>query len=190
MIIIGITGTLGAGKGTVVEYLTQHKNFSHYAARQFIKDEVVKRGLPVDRDSFTSVSNDLRAQHGPWVIAKSLYTTALETGKDAIIESLRTPGEVSFLREKDHFFLLAVDADLQVRYERIVKRNLETDQVSFERFKSDEEREMTATDPNKQNIAACIKMADAAIVNNGSVEELHATIDKALEKFFKTEKVV
>ena len=189
MIIIGITGTLGAGKGTVVEYLTQHKNFSHYAARQFIKDEVIKRGLPVDRDSFTSVSNDLRAEHGPWVIAKSLYTKALETGKDAIIESLRTPGEVSFLRDKDHFFLLAVNADLKVRYERIVKRNLETDHVTFEKFKFDEDREMTATDPNKQNISACIKMADAVIMNDHGKEELYVQVDKALESFFPTEKI-
>ena len=33
MRIVGITGTLGAGKGTVVEYLTQQKGFKHYSAR-------------------------------------------------------------------------------------------------------------------------------------------------------------
>jgi len=43
MIIIGITGTLGAGKGTVVEYL-QEKGFRHYSARGFITKEVEKRG--------------------------------------------------------------------------------------------------------------------------------------------------
>ena len=30
MIIIGITGTLGAGKGTIVEYLIKNKNFFHF----------------------------------------------------------------------------------------------------------------------------------------------------------------
>ena len=33
-IIIGITGTLGAGKGTVVEYLKK-KSFKHYSVRSF-----------------------------------------------------------------------------------------------------------------------------------------------------------
>ena len=33
MIIIGITGTLGAGKGTIVDYLVKQKGFVHYSVR-------------------------------------------------------------------------------------------------------------------------------------------------------------
>ena len=39
MITIGITGTLGAGKGTIVEYLQKEKGFSHYSVRAFLTDE-------------------------------------------------------------------------------------------------------------------------------------------------------
>jgi dephospho-CoA kinase len=189
MIIIGITGTIGAGKGTVVEYLTKEKDFVHYSAREFLTTEVKRRGLPVDRDSFTVVANSLRHEHGPFFIASSLYQSAIESGKNAIIESLRTPGEVSFLRDKEDFFLLAVDADIELRYERIVKRNLSTDHVTLDKFKSDEAREMTSADPSSQNLRACIDMADGLVYNQGSLQELQDSTDKTLASFFTKEHI-
>ena len=71
MIIIGITGTIGAGKGTVVDYFTT-KGFRHYSARQFIVREIERRRLPVDRDTMVSVANDLRTAHSPSYIITSL----------------------------------------------------------------------------------------------------------------------
>ena len=48
MQIIGITGTLGAGKGTIVDYLENQKGYNHQYKtdneRLFITDPV--RGLP------------------------------------------------------------------------------------------------------------------------------------------------
>ena len=35
MIVIGITGTLGAGKGTIVNYLIEEEGFDHYSVRGF-----------------------------------------------------------------------------------------------------------------------------------------------------------
>ena len=63
MIIIGITGTLGAGKGTIVDYLTINKGFKHYSVRQYLIEEIEKKGLPVNRDTMTEVANNLRASH-------------------------------------------------------------------------------------------------------------------------------
>jgi hypothetical protein len=40
MQIIGITGTLGAGKGTVVDYLIKQKNFRHYSISGYLKEKV------------------------------------------------------------------------------------------------------------------------------------------------------
>ena len=45
MIIIGITGTIGAGKGTIVDYLMQKCGFRHYSVRQYLLDVIQKAGL-------------------------------------------------------------------------------------------------------------------------------------------------
>lgn len=189
MIIIGITGTIGAGKGTVVDYLVSHKNFAHYSARAFITEEVLLRGLPVNRDTVTATAKDMREKTGPCTVAEALYKKAYANGQNAIIESLRNTGEVSFLKGQANFFLLGVDADRKVRYERIVKRNSDLDHVTYEKFISDEEREMTATDPFSQNIKGCMDLAGAIVRNDGTLEELYVEVDKALAPFFKHEHI-
>ena len=178
MKIVGITGTLGAGKGTVVNYLISKYGFRHYSVRDYLRQEAERRGYKeMNRDVFTAVANDLRAKHSPSFIIDELYKQALENGQNAIIESIRTPGEVASLRTKEEFVLLAVDATPEIRYSRVVIRNSETDKISFEKFLSDEKREMTTQDPNKQNLAACIAAADHKINNDGDLNALYKQID-------------
>jgi dephospho-CoA kinase len=180
MIIIGITGTLGAGKGTVVEYLVEKKGFDHYSVRAFLLNEIRRRGIPENRDSMVVVANELRAQHGPSYVTDQLYQQAALVGKNCIIESIRTPGEIDSLRGKGSFFLFAVDADPQLRYHRIVARSSETDKITYGTFLENEDREMSATDPNKQNLRACIRQADFVFTNDGSKEELFSEVEKTL----------
>lgn len=177
MIIIGITGTLGAGKGTVVDYLVKEKGFVHFSVRGYLAEVIQKNGEEVNRDSLTHTANELRKVHGPAYIIEELYRIARTTGKDCIIESIRTPGEIESLRKQKGFVLLAVDAGIQTRYQRITLRNSETDNIDFQTFRSNEEREMHSDDPNKQNLAECIRQADHVIKNNGTLEDLHKQIE-------------
>jgi dephospho-CoA kinase len=180
MLIIGITGTLGAGKGTIVDYLVQEKGFVHFSVRGFITEEINRLGLQVNRDSMVKVANGLRATHSPSYIIDELYKQALLTGKNCIIESIRTPGEVESLREKGNFLLFAVDADPMLRYDRIVMRNSETDRISFATFLENEEREMQSNDPAKQNIGKCIEQADQIFYNNSTVPDLYKRLESEL----------
>ena len=184
MIVIGITGMLGAGKGTVVEYL-ETKGFKHYSASDFIVREIKKRGMPVDRDSMNVVGDDLRAIHGSGYVIESLYKEASASHGDAIIESIHTTGEVDALKGLPGFYLLAVDADPKVRYEHIRSRAGVKDNVSFEKFIADEEREIHSTDPGKHNLAGCVELADYKLANDGSVEELHAQVNQVLAEIHK-----
>ena len=178
MIIIGITGT-------IVEYLVKNNGFNHYSVRGFITEEILKRNLEVNRDNMVVVANDLRKEHTPSYIALQLFEQAKESGKNCVIESLRTIGEVEALKSKGKFYLFAVDADSRIRYNRIVLRKSETDDISYETFVENEQRELSSNDPNKQNLSACIKMADYIFYNNGSLEELYKKLQEVLNVIIK-----
>lgn len=182
MIVIGITGTLGAGKGTIVEYLIEKKGFAHYSVRAYLIEEIERRGMPVNRDNMVVVANDLRKRNSPSFVTDELYERALKSGQNCVIESIRTPGEVKSLRSKGRFHLFAVDADPKVRYERIFARNSETDKIDFETFLENEKREMDADDPHKQNLRHCIEMADFVFLNEGSIQSLNEQLERMLEK--------
>jgi dephospho-CoA kinase len=178
--IIGITGTLGAGKGTIVDYLKTHHEFIHFSVRGYLINIIKSQGKEVNRDSLTHTANELRALNSPSFIAEELYKEAIQSGTNCIIESIRTVGEVTALKAKGNFNLFSVDTDRKIRYDRILKRASETDMISFETFSENEEREMNSSDPNKQNLSACMKLADYHFTNNGTFEELYQQIDKAI----------
>lgn len=175
-LVIGITGTLGSGKGTVVDYLVKEHDFVHYSVRAYLTEIIKEKGLPINRDSMVFVANELRAKHSPSYLAEQLFEKASKQDKPAIIESLRTPGEVEALREKGDFFLLAVDADSKLRYDRVVLRASSTDKISYEEFLANEKREMKTIDPNKQNLSKCIEMADYNLDNSASLDEFYKEI--------------
>jgi dephospho-CoA kinase len=160
----------------VVDYLVQKRGFAHYSAREFLMQEVQRRSLPDNRSSLRDVANDLRKEYGPAYVLEQLFAHAIEKGGDAVLESVRAVGEAEFLKSKG-VLIGAVDADRQIRYERVVLRGQGTDKVSFEDFCIQEDREMASTEPWDMNIFGVMAVSDFKIENNGTLEELHAQID-------------
>jgi len=183
-IVLGITGTNGAGKGTIVKYLVNNKAFSYLSASGLITQEVINREMPVNRDSMIKVGNDLRSKFGAAYIIEELLRRAHGQSGNTIIESIRTLGEVEKLKEEGGV-LLAVDADQKLRYERILLRGGSKDGVSFEEFAQQEKREMESDDPSKQNLVTCKKVADYLIENNGTINKLNQKVEELLIKIKK-----
>lgn len=180
--IIGITGSLGGGKGTVVEYLVTKYGFKHYSSSGLLVELLEERGETVDRDGMNRVANELRANNPAGVPAETYKRYEAEDGEsDVIFESLHSVPEVEFIKSIGGI-VLAVTANPDVRYERIVKRGSVKDNVTKEQFIAQQEREEKgSTDPNKSNVFATIREADFIIENDSTLEALHKKVDEILQ---------
>ncbi len=183
MKIIGITGTIGAGKGTVVDYLVKEKDFKHFSVRGFLLEILASHGNETpDRDDMLALANELRKEHGGAYIVERLYEQAEASGNNCVIESIRTIDEISLLKRLGKKWF-SVDADPKLRYERAVVRGSETDNVTFEKFTLQEKTESEGADGSKPNLVMCRQLTEECfrLTNNGTFEELHIQIDEALK---------
>ncbi|MFA5796686.1 MAG: AAA family ATPase [Candidatus Woesearchaeota archaeon] len=172
-LIIGLTGTMNSGKGTVAELIESH-GFEHFILSKIIKEETATQYLTVTRENLQDMGDKLRKEHGLGALAKLAFECS-KTDK-VLIDGIRNPGEIDFLKEHGRFFLVAVDAPIELRYQRAQERKSEKDSVSFEQFIHDDERDLGINQPgNGQQVQACIDCADA-IINNISREESEARV--------------
>ena len=180
MVVIGVTGTDGAGKGTVVDYLVKEKGYVHYHGRALLLEEIARQGLEPTRANMRIAGNYLRSQHGnDYIVRLFLERARASLDEKIVIDSLRTIAEAETLKANGGI-LLAVDADQALRYERVQARRSSSDQVSFEEFQKHEELENDDPDPHGMQKRTVIALAAHVIENNGTLAELHAAIDRVL----------
>lgn len=170
---IGLTGTNGAGKGEVAAFF-QKKGYDYVSLSDAIREELRARGLEASRDNLISCGNELREKFGPDILARR----AVEKIKGpSVIDSIRNSREVEYLRSLGDFILIAVDAPVEIRFERARKRGRNESAVSLEEFRKKEELEKTTAE-NSQQLEACLKLADLTITNDGSLEELWKKLEE------------
>jgi len=181
--IIGLTGKNASGKGEVAKFL-QDRGFHYSSLSDVLREELKKRRMALTRDHLTRVGNELREKFGPAVLAERILKTLGES-RNHVIDSFRNPGEVEAFRRRPDFTLWAVVANPKIRFERIKARARESDPETLAHFLAVEEREAHNTDPTKQSINACEKMANARIANNGTLDALHRLLTKQLKLVLK-----
>ncbi len=175
--IIGITGTNGAGKDTVAEYLVS-QGFNHYSLSDEIRAIMAEMGLPETRENLIATGNKVRIEKGSEHLA---VRVSGKLQRPAVITSIRNPHEIKHLKTQEGFVLLHIDAEREVRYERTVSRSREGDVATFEQFVASEERELKGA-AHAQNLSLCFEEADHIIYNNGEIEELHIKVEEVLQK--------
>src|SRR3989338_1790589 len=145
--IIGLTGTFAAGKGTVAEYLIG-KGFQYYSLSDELRLLLREKGINPTRDNLIKAGNALRAKHGNGFLAELVIKRlrGAPSVQSSIVDSVRNPGEIAVLKELKDFFLVVVDAPVDIRYERAKKRNSPRDPKTFSEFLVQEKREMKGKD--------------------------------------------
>lgn len=173
--LIGLTGTNGAGKGEVADYL-RAKGYDYFSLSDEIRDELRKKGKEVTRDNLIAAGNALRRRFGPDILARRVVK---KIKKKAVIDSIRNAGEVAFFRRRKDFVLVAVDAPVELRFRRVRRRGRAESASTLAEFIAKEEEEMAGSRAGQQ-LRRSMRMADIAITNAGSLAALRRKVEKCL----------
>jgi len=102
---------------------------------------------------------------------------------NVVVDSIRSYGEVKFLKEKEGVILVGVVAPRKLRFQRIQERTREGDPLSWEEFvRLDEKDFKSGKGENGRNIKKCLGSADFLLENIGTKEELISKVEGILAK--------
>jgi len=118
--VIGLTGPNASGKGEAARYL-KSKGFKYHSLSDILRQEAEKQGVEALRENLIILGNELRRKKGPSFLAFCLRENLTNT-EDHIVDSIRNPAEIEELGKIDGFMLIGINAPVEIRFERSLKR--------------------------------------------------------------------
>ncbi|PIZ76320.1 hypothetical protein COY05_01615 [Candidatus Peregrinibacteria bacterium CG_4_10_14_0_2_um_filter_38_24] len=178
--IIGLTGSMGCGKGEIVKIL-EKEGFSYITLSMLVREEARKRGIEEEREKLMEVGNSMRREEGAGVLARRAVAKILASGHDKwVIDGIRNPAEIDEIRNvtevegKDFRpFVAGVNTEREILISRILSRARESDAKTKDEIIRKIDRELGVGEPEDgQQVAKCLEKVDIVVDNNGTLAEL------------------
>lgn len=181
-IVIGIVGPIASGKSLASDYL-KDRGFEYTSLGDRVREEAKKKNLPITREVLQNLGNELREKFGGAILAEMTTDLIKESGGNLVIDSVRNPEEIEFLRKNFNAKIIGIDASenlrLQWYMERAKERNEDTETI--EAFYKANTKDLGVGENNLgQQVILCLNKADVIIINDGSKEK----IIKKLNSYF------
>ena len=180
MKVIGLIGMIGSGKDAVNDYIANKYGYKVVHMGDIVRTIAKERGLDTHRNNLDSIQKECTEKHGQGYFAQEVVREIKESGVEkAIINGIRRPVDAEVPKKifGNNMILVQVDADPQVRFERLSKRGRPGDPKTIEEFERQERDQFKLF-----NLEKTLKRVDHKLENDGTLKELHDKIDKLLKK--------
>lgn len=178
-IIISFTGLMASGKDEAKKYLAEKYSAKSFRFSTIMRDILKRINIEISRYNLSAVSLCLRQTFGEDLFAKVIANDVSEAESDiVVVDGVRRLADIIHLSKLEGFYLVAIEADPKIRYERMIKRgeNVGESEKTYEQFLADHQTETELTIPE------AMSKADFKINNDGDFANLHQQIDKIVSK--------
>lgn len=173
-IIVGLAGEMASGKGTVAQYFVAEKKASTHRFSTMLRDVLDRLHVEQSRDHLQKLSFIIRDAYGQDTFARVMAEDVKKDPAEIIVvDGVRRMDDIVYLKQIPEFKLVYIDASIEKRYERIIKRSENPDDQTktFEQFVAESKADA------ELQIAGLKEFADVVIDNNGDIESLYAQVD-------------
>lgn len=176
---ICLVGSMVSGKGDVGKHL-KTLGFTYSSLSDRVREEADVRGVERLRENLQNIGNDLRETHGLHVLAERTCELLKNTTGDIVIDAVRNPGEIEFLRKELGALVFGIDAPVWKRLEWYLARAEERgeDGATVEDFYKANDRDFgIGEESSGQQVGRCLEMADCIISNDSSKRKLFEEVE-------------
>ena len=171
--VVCLTGMPGCGKEEALA-VAQTLGFSVVRMGDVVREEALRRGLPITDATVGGMANAERQVHGMGIWAER--TLPRIQGERVLVDGLRGRAELEVFREAfgADLSVVAVHASPKTRHERMLRRRRTDDAGSVEAFHARDLRELS------WGLGDVIATADVMLVNEGTLEDFRRQARAAL----------
>lgn len=191
IVYVGIVGQIAGGKGILVKYLTERLGFVSFSLSSILHNELKKKGIKeFTRKTLQDMGDELRKKEGDDVLAKLIIKKIRSTKpllrqdfggqveiRNYVIEGIRNPGEIEFLKKNTNFVLIGVKAKRKLRFKRLLSRGKEWDPQNYNDFLKVDRRDLGVGQKRSgQQVEKCLAYCDFVLTNNKDVKDFERKI--------------
>jgi dephospho-CoA kinase len=177
MKLIAFTGMPGSGKSEAVQTVSEI-GIPVIRMGDMVWEEVKKRGLKLTDKNVGEIASKMREEQGMDIWARKTLDKikSLVQAEALVIDGIRNLEEVNRFRKelRGDFFLVAVVADKETRYKRLLHRQRQDDSTIIKDLEMRDKREL------EWGLGSVIASADIVILNEGSIDELHEKVRESI----------
>ncbi len=183
--IICFTGMPGSGKSIAAEALKK-KGYIVLSIGDAVRNEMRRQGIPINIKTLDTFSVEARQNLGKDYAIRLLESEideALKTKDTLFVDGIRTMSEIDRLKSRGYKVVaLALISDKKTRFERLMKRQRESDPKDLEDFLWREKKQL------EMGIAEVIATTDYFLENGNSVSKFQNSLLKKVKFIINSEK--
>ncbi len=183
--IIGLTGSFGSGCTFLAKTFLEPMGYKIYSLSQELKElYTAETGEQPERSSLQDFGNNLRKTKGADYLARLIIDKTKNqidlSNSKIIIDSIRNPAEVNFLRSLPEFFLFGIYANKDIRWNRV--KNQPRYNMDQKIFDTDDERDKGEDFDYGQRVTDCFLNADIIVTNEQVIRNNNRDFDDMKQK--------
>lgn len=174
---LGVLGPMGGGKGSAAKYIAEKYGYKVITMGNIVRALARKDGVRPTRLHLEKIQRKYRQKYGDDFIIKETIRKAESSSKPVILDGVRSSIDARIAKKELGIKIILIDADPEIRFERLKRRRRADFPRTFEEFKKIEGSENKTFHMHKT-----FRYADYKVDNSDGKAKMRKDLDAVIKK--------